>query len=118
MASLENLNLEQRLVFLRDMSLLGQAVFDECNPLRMNYSIYGNHDHFLHAHVRARYGWETDERRKAPYDRYPAEERNSPEVSIETGKYEELRLKIQKRFVALTNPCRRTPHTSCVTLSI
>lgn len=72
-ASLEDLSLEQRLIFLREMSLLGQAVFEVCSPLRMNYSIYGNYDHFLHAHIRARYTWEADERRKAPYDRYPAE---------------------------------------------
>jgi diadenosine tetraphosphate (Ap4A) HIT family hydrolase len=100
-ASLEDLDLGQRLVFLRDMSLLGQAVFETCKPLRMNYSIYGNYDHFLHVHVRPRYAWESNKYRKGPYDRYPAEERSNPEVAFETGKYEELRLKIQQRLLEL-----------------
>ncbi len=33
------------------MSLLGDAVQAVVKPRRMNYSIYGNTDAFLHAHV-------------------------------------------------------------------
>ncbi len=89
--SLEALDLAARLTFLRDMSLLGQAVLEVCKPLRMNYSVYGNYDPFLHAHVRARYVWEDDALRKGPFDRYPAEERKSLEVAFSEKKHGETR---------------------------
>jgi diadenosine tetraphosphate (Ap4A) HIT family hydrolase len=50
-SSLEELTFEQRGLFLQDMSLLGEAIQHVTSPLRMNYSIYGNSDDFLHAHV-------------------------------------------------------------------
>ena len=89
--SLEVLVLEQRLAFLRDMSLLGQAVMEVCQPLRINYSIYGNYDPFLHAHVRARYAWEDEVLRKGPFDRYPAERRNAAEVAFSENEHGEMR---------------------------
>ena len=89
--SLEALKLEPRLAFLRGMSLLGQAVLEVCKPLRMNYSIYGNYDPFLHAHVRARYEWEDDALRRGPFDRYPADKRNSPGVAFSEAEHGELR---------------------------
>ena len=95
---LEALALEHRLTFLRDMSLLGQAVTEVCNPLRMNYSIYGNYDPFLHAHVRARYAWKNDGFRKGPFDRYPAGERNSLEVAFSEDKHGELRDNIRVKL--------------------
>src|SRR5690242_618393 len=48
---LHSLALPARVAFLRDMSLLGEAVQRVCPPLRVNYEIYGNTDPFLHAHV-------------------------------------------------------------------
>ncbi|WP_274434221.1 HIT family protein [Alicyclobacillus sp. ALC3] len=60
--SLEDLSLQGRTNFLRDMSLLGEAVQFVCSPRRLNYSIYGNSDEFLHAHVFPRYDWEPEER--------------------------------------------------------
>jgi diadenosine tetraphosphate (Ap4A) HIT family hydrolase len=99
--SIDVLPLEGRLNFLQDMMLVGQAVSEVCQPLRMNYSILGNGEPFLHAHVRPRYAWEADKYRKGPYDRYPDKEKYHSEVAFETEKHEALRLKIQKRLLEL-----------------
>jgi diadenosine tetraphosphate (Ap4A) HIT family hydrolase len=50
-ARLEDMPRTQRAVLLEEMGLLGEAVAKVCNPLRMNYSIYGNTDAYVHAHV-------------------------------------------------------------------
>lgn len=71
--SLEALHLRARTVFLRDMSLLGEAIQAACSPSRINYSIYGNTDAFLHAHVFPRYDWEEEQRRLHPVWKYPSE---------------------------------------------
>ena len=72
---LTDLPLTQRSVYLQDMSLIGEAIMQVCAPLRMNYEILGNFDHYLHAHVFPRYAWEPDERREHPVWLYskPAE---------------------------------------------
>lgn len=71
--SLEDLGLDAKMDFLRDMTLLGEAVQHVCSPWRLNYSIYGNSDEFLHAHVFPRYSWEPEERKHYPVWKYPRE---------------------------------------------
>ena len=71
-ASLNDLNYPQRADFLLDMSLLGEAVQTVCDPIRVNCSIYGNSDAYLHAHVFPRYEWEPEERKRYPVWQYPA----------------------------------------------
>lgn len=71
--SLNELSLQGRSQFLLDMSLLGEAIEIVCKPRRINYSILGNTDPFLHAHVFPRYEWEAEERRPMPVWRYPNE---------------------------------------------
>ena len=73
----------QRTQFLTDMGLLGEAVMAACNGLdpsfrRLNYEILGNTDHYLHAHVFPRYGWEPDELLDGPVWRYPRDRWTSP----------------------------------------
>lgn len=70
----------RRLAFLADMDLLGAAVARVCarrDPefRRVNYSVLGNADEYLHAHVHARYQWEPAEYRVGPVFGYPAEAR-------------------------------------------
>jgi diadenosine tetraphosphate (Ap4A) HIT family hydrolase len=69
--------------FLSDMGLLGEAVAAACNGLdpsfrRLNYEILGNTDHYLHAHVFPRYGWEPDELLPGPVWHYPRDRWTSP----------------------------------------
>lgn len=69
--SLNDLNLQQRSDFLLDMSLLGDAIIQVCNPTRINYGILANSYPHLHAHLFPRYEWEPDELRKRNVWRYP-----------------------------------------------
>ncbi len=59
---LNALPVAQRVEFLADMQLLGEAIEQVTAPVRMNYSILGNTDNYLHAHVYPRYAWEAPER--------------------------------------------------------
>ena len=71
--SLNELSPDGQAQFLRDMALIGDAILHVCEPLRVNYSIMMNTDHFLHAHIQARYGWEPEERKRWPAFSYPKE---------------------------------------------
>jgi len=65
---------EKRVEFLTDMHILGEAIETITKPVRMNYSILGNTDQYLHAHVYPRYAWESPERLKMPAWFYSEEE--------------------------------------------
>ncbi|HVO44127.1 MAG TPA: hypothetical protein VMT34_15975 [Aggregatilineales bacterium] len=54
-SDLQSLPFEKRNEFLADMGLLGEAIAAVTNPIRVNYSILGNTDKYLHAHVHPRY---------------------------------------------------------------
>lgn len=68
---LTDLSSKDRTDFLLDMSLLGEAIQEVCQPLRINYSIYGNQATFLHAHIFPRYEWEPEYHRRNPVWTYP-----------------------------------------------
>jgi diadenosine tetraphosphate (Ap4A) HIT family hydrolase len=72
---LTDLGLAERVAFLTDMALLGQAVeaaISATDPAfrRINYEILGNSFHHLHAHIHARYEWEPPQYRNGPVWRY------------------------------------------------
>jgi len=80
---LSDLDRPARAEFLADMGLLGEAISAACNGLdpsfrRLNYEILGNTDHYLHAHLFPRYGWEPDELLEGPVWRYPRDRWTSP----------------------------------------
>jgi diadenosine tetraphosphate (Ap4A) HIT family hydrolase len=52
---LQALALPAQQAFLADMARLGQAVFEELRPVRVNYALFGNVEPALHAHVLPRY---------------------------------------------------------------
>jgi len=76
------------------MSLIGEAILKACNPRRMNYSIYGNTDAFLHAHVFPRYNWEPKERIPYPVWQYSDEKWHNAEFHYSDEKHGEIREKI------------------------
>jgi diadenosine tetraphosphate (Ap4A) HIT family hydrolase len=76
------LSFEQRNEYLTDMQLLGDAIALVTQPVRMNYSILGNTDNCLHAHVHPRYAWETPERMRQPAWFYPDEFWRNPEYQL------------------------------------
>lgn len=57
--------------FLLDMALLGDALLEATGAYRINYSILGNTDAALHAHVHPRYLSEAEDLRKGlPFEYY------------------------------------------------
>ncbi len=91
---LTDLPLPARLDFLRDMSLLGEAVTRVCQPQRINYEIFGNTDPFLHAHVLPRYAWEPAESLARPAYVYPSEVRHAPEQQFSEAAHRVLKARI------------------------
>jgi diadenosine tetraphosphate (Ap4A) HIT family hydrolase len=57
---------DDRARFLRDMSILGDAVLEVTGCARINYEILGNLEPALHAHVIPRYADEPDTHRTRP----------------------------------------------------
>lgn len=55
-----------RTQFLTDMSAAGDVLMKVLGSHRINYSILGNLDPFLHAHIQPRYMSEPEAERKAP----------------------------------------------------
>ncbi|MEA5418984.1 hypothetical protein VB712_07065 [Spirulina sp. CCNP1310] len=64
--SLNDLTMAQRITFLQDMTVLGDALLEVTNAIRINYEILGNREAALHAHVFPRFATEPDERRQKP----------------------------------------------------
>ena len=79
-----------RAQFLNDMATLGEAVKAATGCRRVNFSIYGNLDPFLHAHVWPRYDTEPNEYRTLPPFSYPAELRSSAEAAFSLDEHGEL----------------------------
>jgi diadenosine tetraphosphate (Ap4A) HIT family hydrolase len=48
------------------MAAVGDVMMKVAKSYRINYSILGNVDPFLHAHIQPRYASEPDDQRKAP----------------------------------------------------
>ena len=63
---LNALPMEERLTFLQDMTILGDALLEVTGAVRINYEILGNSEAALHAHVFPRFATEPDEKRRKP----------------------------------------------------
>lgn len=63
---LNSLAEKERLRFLQDMTIIGDALLEVTDAYRINYEILGNTDPALHAHVFPRYMSEPEELRKIP----------------------------------------------------
>ena len=84
---LNHLDEKGRLQFLRDMTLIGDALLEATGAFRINYEILGNDDAALHAHIFPRYMSEPEESRKYPvWVAYSREERNSRPFDISRDK--------------------------------
>lgn len=63
---LNALGMEGRLTFLQDMTILGDALLEVTDAVRINYEILGNREAALHAHVFPRFATEPETRRHRP----------------------------------------------------
>jgi diadenosine tetraphosphate (Ap4A) HIT family hydrolase len=92
---LNDLTGEDRAGFLRDMARLGDAVKELTGAVRINYSIYGNLDPFLHAHVFPRFSNEPDEFRTVPPFLYPTAIREAERFRFSAAEHGRLRDQIR-----------------------
>lgn len=93
-SSLNELSIEERTLFLRDMSVLGDAILTVCKPEKVNYDILGNTDNFLHAHVFPRYSTETPERLKKPVWLYDSSYWSDSKYHYSPERHDNIRLRI------------------------
>ena len=101
---LSDLALPRRVIFLRDMALLGEAIERACADQglrRVNYEILGNTDAFLHAHLFPRYAWEPADRIGMPVFLYPRENWTLSEHQYDDARHGALRLLITEELEAL-----------------
>lgn len=88
-----------RTQFLEDMALLGDAIRAATNCKRVNYSIYGNLDPFLHVHVIPRYDWEAADYAARPPMQIPSELREAPEHVFDAKRHLELIERIRAELI-------------------
>ena len=95
---LNALPIEDRAAFLRDMSIVGDALLEVTEAALINYEILGNTDRALHAHIVPRYADEPDEKRRRPI--WFADMSNSPKFDVERDKdlMQKLADSIQRRL--------------------
>jgi diadenosine tetraphosphate (Ap4A) HIT family hydrolase len=93
--SLQDLSPEARARFLLDMSLIGDAVAEACNPVvRINYGIIGNNYRYLLAHIFPRYESEHAEYfTQTPFN-YPREKWYAPQFHYTDAQHGALRARI------------------------
>jgi diadenosine tetraphosphate (Ap4A) HIT family hydrolase len=101
--SLNALSQNDRAHFLLDMSLIGDAIQKTCAVARTNYSIMMNTDHYLHAHIRARYDWEPNEYKSIPVWSYPEDRVYSREYKYDDIKHGALKKGITESLMELMN---------------
>ncbi len=85
-ADLNEMNKAQRMQYLYDMTIVGDAIMSVTGAYRINYEILGNLEPALHAHIIPRYLDEPEERRKSPAFFYDREYRNSIPFDYERDK--------------------------------
>ena len=98
---LSDLPFAQRSVYLQDMGLLGEAIMRVCRPLRINYEILGNYDHYLHTHLFPRYDWEPRERLEYPVWLYPDSAETAPNVAYSEETHGTLRQQLTEMLLTL-----------------
>ncbi len=69
-ASINDLSKKQRLSYLEDMVILGDALLAVTGALRINYEILGNSEQALHAHLFPRYENEPEHLKTGPVWKY------------------------------------------------
>jgi diadenosine tetraphosphate (Ap4A) HIT family hydrolase len=80
-ADLNQLGKAEREVFLYEMSVVGDALLELTDAVRINYEILGNSEHALHAHIFPRYATEPGELRPRPVWFY--DWRSAPTFNLE-----------------------------------
>ena len=88
---LNSLAARERVEFLEDMCILGDALLELTDAYRINYEILGNTEHALHTHIFPRYYSEPEELRKGPVWYYDWERARSFDETIDRPFMERIR---------------------------
>lgn len=96
--SLNDASEEVQLQFLADMARVGAAIREVVGAVRCNYSIYGNLDPFLHAHVFPRFTDEPEDERTSPPMSISSSVRENPETAFDPARDEDLIQAIRERL--------------------
>jgi diadenosine tetraphosphate (Ap4A) HIT family hydrolase len=96
--TLNDLSLAERLTFLRDMSLIGDAILEVTGATRINYEILGNGEPALHAHIIPRYSAEPPELRTGPVWFYDWSQAPKHNPIVHRALKERLTMAIEKRL--------------------
>jgi diadenosine tetraphosphate (Ap4A) HIT family hydrolase len=99
-ASINDLDRQQRVTYLADMALIGDALLEVTGAYRINYGILGNSDPYLHAHIVPRYLNEPEMHRTGLPWSYPLELVNRVPFEPERDKalMQQIATAIQKRL--------------------
>ena len=106
--SLNDLPLRERSGFLLDMTIIGDAITQVYNPIRMNYEILGYTDAFLHAHIFPRYEWEETKHKTKSVWLYDEDNWSNSAFQYDQVRYQERRLALQKKFIELIDSYKTT----------
>lgn len=104
-SSLNELKQHDRLQFLNDMAILGDALLEVTKAYRINYQILGNLDPALHAHVFPRYQTEPKEYRSSLPQAYDSAYRHSIQFDYERDQdlMRTIAVAIQRRLANKVN---------------
>jgi diadenosine tetraphosphate (Ap4A) HIT family hydrolase len=95
--TLNDLDEKGRVMFMRDMALIGDAVLEVTGAARINYEILGNSEPALHVHIIPRYEAEPDELRRGPAWFYDWSKAPKFDPVIHKPLMDKLRTAIEKR---------------------
>lgn len=98
---LNALSLEDRATYLRDMTIIGDALLEATGADLINYEILGNSERALHTHIVPRYADEPDEQRRRPIWFIGMD--NAPKFDLERDRelMDRIAQAIQKRLSSL-----------------
>ncbi|MCX6067881.1 MAG: hypothetical protein NT121_19345 [Chloroflexi bacterium] len=98
---LNALSIPERQKFLRDMSIVGDALLEVTSAARINYEILGNSEQALHAHIIPRYEAEPDDLGKGPVWFYDWSQ--APHFDLATHKplMDKIRAALEKRIALI-----------------
>jgi diadenosine tetraphosphate (Ap4A) HIT family hydrolase len=97
--SLNDLPIPEREKFLRDMTIIGDALLEVTGAARINYEILGNSEKALHVHIVPRYDTESEELRKGPVWFYDMSKAPKFDHQKHKALMENISAAIQKRLV-------------------
>jgi diadenosine tetraphosphate (Ap4A) HIT family hydrolase len=100
-SDLNALSLEQRAIYLQDMSIVGDALLEVTGAARINYETLGNTEHALHTHIIPRYDDEPEEFRFTPVWFYDREKAPKFDFERDQDFMKQLANSIQKRLTGL-----------------